>query len=48
MFKQVNKKMTITFGKPIPYTFFSQAKTHHQWAQWVKEHVYTLTEEPAI
>jgi 1-acyl-sn-glycerol-3-phosphate acyltransferase len=48
MFKQANKKMIIHFGKPIPYTFFSQEKNHHQWAQWVKEHVYTMTKEAEI
>jgi 1-acyl-sn-glycerol-3-phosphate acyltransferase len=48
MFKQNIKKMTITFGKPIPYTFFSKSKTHNQWAQWVKEHVYGLNHEQEI
>jgi hypothetical protein len=36
MYKQADKKMTITFGKPIPYTFFTKSQTHQQWAQWVK------------
>jgi putative hemolysin len=48
MFKQATKKMTITFGRPIPYTFFSQHKNHYQWAQWVKEHVYNMTLQPEI
>jgi putative hemolysin len=48
MYKQADKKMTITFGKPIPYTFFSKSQTHQQWAQWVKEHVYNMAEEPSI
>lgn len=42
MFKQSDKKITITFGKPIPYTFFSKEKNHQEWAQWVKEKVYQL------
>ena len=42
MFNQHNKKITITFGKPIPYTTFTRELTHHQWAQKVKEHVYGL------
>jgi putative hemolysin len=48
MFKQADKKMIITFGKPIPYTFFTKAQTHYEWAQWVKEHVYAMTREPSI
>lgn len=48
MFKQSKKKMTITFGKPIPYTFFSKSKTHHEWAQWVKEKAYALAEDQPI
>lgn len=48
MFKQIDKKMTITFGKPIPYTFFTKSKTHDQWAQWVKEKVYSMSEEQPI
>ncbi|TVQ10295.1 MAG: glycerol acyltransferase [Bacteroidetes bacterium] len=48
MFKQADKKITITFGKPIPYTFFSKQHTHDQWAQIVKEKVYELGIEPEI
>ena len=42
MFKQKGKSITITFGKPIPYSIFTKDKTHHEWAQKVKEHVYSL------
>ncbi len=48
MFRQTDKKMTITFGKPIPYTIFTKSKTHDQWAQWVKEKVYEMAEEQDI
>ncbi len=48
MFKQAEKKMTITFGTPIPYTFFSKQHTHDEWAQIVKEKVYELGVEPEI
>ena len=48
MFKQADKKMTITFGKPLPYTMFTKSKTHNQWAQWVKEKAYELAAEPSI
>lgn len=42
MFKQQDKNITITFGKPIPYTTFTKEYNHYEWAQMVKEHVYTL------
>ncbi len=48
MFKQADKKITITFGKPIPYTFFTKQHTHDEWAQIVKEKVYELGNEPEI
>jgi 1-acyl-sn-glycerol-3-phosphate acyltransferase len=48
MFKQVDKKITITFGKPIPYTIFSKAQTHLKWAQWVKEKIYEMGEKPEV
>ncbi len=48
MFKQADKKITITFGKPIPYTFFTKAKTHVEWAQWVKEKIYDMSEKPEV
>ncbi len=45
MFKQADKKMTITFGRPIPFTIFTKAQTHYEWAQWVKERIYELGEK---
>ncbi len=42
MFRQQNKKLRVYFGKPIPYTTFTRDLSHPQWAQEVKEHVYTL------
>lgn len=37
-----NTDVHIYFGKPVPYTVFDKTKTHHQWAEWVKEKVYQL------
>jgi putative hemolysin len=37
-----NTDVHLYFGKPIPYTTFTRDKTHQQWAQWVKEVVYSL------
>jgi len=41
-FKHRNDHLTVTFGKPIPYTTFNQSKTPTQWAKYVKEQVYAL------
>ncbi len=42
MFNPRDKNITITFGEPIPYTTFTKDKTHNEWAQKVREHVYRL------
>lgn len=42
MYKNRGKKMTITFGKPIPWQTFDKSKTPAQWAQWVQDQVYQL------
>ena len=44
MFKQKNKVLTITFGKPIPHSTFTRNHNYQDWAQMVKEHVYSLPE----
>jgi putative hemolysin len=44
MYKQENKKITITFGKPISYTTFDKSKKDVEWAQYVKSKVYDLQE----
>jgi 1-acyl-sn-glycerol-3-phosphate acyltransferase len=48
MFRQADKKMTITFGKPVPYTFFTKSKNHREWAQWMKNKVYDMATEHEI
>ncbi len=42
MFKQRDKEIVITFGKPISYTIFDKKKTDLAWAQKLKSYVYTL------
>ncbi len=42
MFRQQEKTLRIIFGKAIPYTAFTRDLTPRQWAQEVREHVYTL------
>lgn len=42
MYKNVGKTFRVTIGKPIPWQTFDKSKTALQWAQWVKEQVYSL------
>lgn len=43
-FKLQNKKFTITIGKPIKYTTFDNSKSDQEWANYVKNKVYTLND----
>ncbi|MCD8262050.1 MAG: glycerol acyltransferase [Bacteroides sp.] len=42
MFKNRHKTFTVTIGKPIPWQTFDKSKTPAQWAQYVKDIVYSL------
>jgi len=42
MFKQHDKEIVITFGKPISYTIFDKKNSDLTWAQELKSHVYAL------
>lgn len=42
MFRQREKRMRITFGKPISHTVFTRELSHLEWAQRVRAHVYRL------
>lgn len=42
MMKNRGKSFTVTFGEPIPWQTFDKSKTQLEWAQWVKDKVYTL------
>lgn len=42
--KQKGKTITLTFGKPMPYTTFDKSKSQNEWAQEVRETVYKLKE----
>lgn len=46
MFRYRNKTIKLTFGKPIPYSVFDKSKTHLEWAQAVRAHVYKLKDNP--
>jgi putative hemolysin len=43
LFRQKDKQIKITIGNPIPHTFFDDSKSHLNWAQWVREKIYTFT-----
>jgi len=45
MFKQRNKDIVITFGKPISYETFDREYTPKQWAEKIKGHVYDLAQD---
>ncbi len=47
-YKHRNKHFTITFGKPIPFETFDNRYTPLEWAQLVKEYVYSLAEDPTL
>lgn len=42
VYKQKGKTIKISVGEPIPYTTFTKSLTHLQWAEIVKEKVYSL------
>ncbi len=43
-FKQRNKQLTISFGKPIPYQSFDQRFTDTQWAEKLRAFSYQLAQ----
>jgi putative hemolysin len=43
MFKQKDKQITLVFGKPIAYQTFDRSKTPAEWANYVRENVYALS-----
>jgi putative hemolysin len=45
MYKQRGKKITIYFGKPIKYSTFDKSKSDEQWADFVKDIVYSLVNQ---
>ncbi|GAB3647674.1 1-acyl-sn-glycerol-3-phosphate acyltransferase [Echinicola sediminis] len=45
MFGQKNKKVTIHVGKPISYKYFDESKSEKDWAEEVKNMVYSLATE---
>ena len=42
MYKNTNQEFRITLGKPISWKVFDKSKTKKQWAQYVKDIVYSM------
>lgn len=44
-YRHRNKKLTLIFGKPIPWRTFDHTKSPQEWATWVRKIVYSLPEK---
>lgn len=42
MYRQLNSRITLTFGKPIPAETFDDTKSQTEWAAYVRDRVYEL------
>ncbi len=42
MLRRRNTSIDLYFGDPIPWTTFDKSKSHQEWANYVKEVVYTI------
>lgn len=42
MYKNVGKTFTVTIGDPIPWQTFDKSRSPHEWAQFVREKVYSM------
>ena len=42
MYKNVGKTFEVKIGKPIPWQSFDKQKTPMEWAQFVRDSVYSL------
>ena len=42
MYKNVHKTFKVTIGKPIPWQTFDKSRNATDWAQYVRDKVYSL------
>jgi len=47
-YRHRNKKLTLIFGKPIPWRTFDHTKSPQEWATWVRNIVYSLPAKERI
>lgn len=45
LFNKKGQEFVVTFGKPVPYTYFDKSKTDHQWAAEIKDQVEQLSKD---
>ena len=48
LFKQKNMKVDIIIGKPIAPETFDRSKNDKEWAEWMKDQVYSLQAKKAV
>lgn len=48
VFKQKNKNIVVTFGKPIPYETFDKSLPAKDWAKRVKKYIYKLPKNHTV
>ena len=48
MFKQRNRTLTFTFGKPIPWSYFDKSMKQPEWAEKMRDYIYCLRENESI
>jgi len=48
MFNKQNKTIFITIGKPISWQKFDKSKSHWDWAQKLREHIYKLEKDKDV
>lgn len=48
MFKQKNKDIVITFGKPVELSTFTKKYSDQKWAELLRSHVYKLEKDPDL
>lgn len=48
LFKQKEKSVTFTIGKPIPWTLFSNDISFRNWARIIRDYVYELRNDPGL
>lgn len=42
MFRQKGQSLTVRIGRPIPYETFDKSRSANEWAEWVKNTVYSM------
>jgi hypothetical protein len=45
MFKQKGKSFSLVIGEPVSWQTFDRSKNYSEWAQWMKEKVYAMSEK---